>query len=69
MATETRRGFTGAPVRAARPRPPVPFNRSLSATLDDLVMQLERNPGRWRKRVLRLRKLIAEQRALGRAAR
>ena len=47
-------------------RPPAPFNRSLSATLDDLVIELERNPGRWRKRLIRLRKLILEYRAMGR---
>jgi len=57
--------------RAARPRiriqPPVPFNRTASAALDDLIVQLERNPGRWRKRILRLRKMLWERRALGRA--
>jgi hypothetical protein len=52
---------TGAQ-RAARPRPPVPFNRSLSATLDDLELQLQQNPNRWKKRLIRLRKLIAERR-------
>ncbi len=56
---------------ADRPRiriqPPVPFNRTASAALDELVMQLERNPNRWRKRILRLRKRIWERRALGRA--
>ncbi len=52
---------TGAQ-RAARPRPPVPFNRTLSAALDDLELQLQMNPGRWKKRLIRLRKLIAEHR-------
>lgn len=43
-----------------------PFNRELSATLDRLIIVLEEgNPGRWRKRVLLLRKLVAEHRALG----
>ncbi len=72
MATETRQGYTGAQ-RVDRPRiriqPPVPFNRTASAALDDLVLQLERNPNRWRKRILRLRKMIWEQRAMGRAGR
>ena len=62
---------TGAQ-RAVRPRiriqPHVPFNRTASAALDNLVLQLERNPNRWRKRILRLRKMIWERRALGRAA-
>ncbi len=61
---------TGAP-RAVRPRislkRPVPFDRDASAALDDLVMHLERNPNRWRKRILRLRKMIWERRAMGRA--
>ncbi len=48
---------------------PVPFNRTASAALDDLIVQLERNPGRWRKRILRLRKMIWERRAMGRAVR
>ena len=72
MATETRQGYTGAP-RVDRPRiriqPPVPFNRTASAALDDLIVQLERNPNRWRKRILRLRKMIWERRVLGRAGR
>ncbi len=70
MATETRRGYTGAQ-RVDRPRiriqPPVPFDRTASAALDDLVLQLERNPNRWHKRILRLRKMIWERRAMGRA--
>jgi len=72
MATETRQGYTGAQ-RVDRPRiriqPPVPFDRTASAALDDLIVQLERNPNRWRKRILRLRKMIWERRALGRAGR
>ncbi len=52
---------TGAHVVGVRP-----FNRELSATLDRLIIALEEgNPGRWRKRVLLLRKLVAEHRALG----
>ena len=47
-------------------RPPVPFNRTLSAALDDLELQLQQNPNRWRKRLIRLRKLILEYRAMGR---
>ncbi len=47
-------------------RPPVPFNRTLSAALDDLEVQLQQN--RWRKRLIRLRKLILEYRAMGRAS-
>jgi hypothetical protein len=47
-------------------RPPAPFNRSLSAALDDLELQLLQNPNRWRKRLIRLRKLILEYRAMGR---
>jgi hypothetical protein len=72
MATETRLGYTGAQ-RVDRPRiriqPPVPFDRTASAALDELVLQLERNPNRWRKRILRLRKMIWERRVLGRAGR
>lgn len=72
MATETRLGYTGAH-RAARPRiriqPPVPFRRDLSIALDDLVLQLEQRPGRWKTRILRLRKLMLERRAMGRAGR
>ena len=49
-------------------RPPVPFNRTLSAALDDLELQLLQNPNRWRKRLIRLRKLILEYRAMGRAS-
>jgi hypothetical protein len=49
-------------------RPPALFNRTASAALDDLIVQLERNPGRWRKRILRLRKMIWEYRAMGRAS-
>ena len=68
MATQSL--STGAQ-RAARPRiriqPPVPFNRTASAALDDLVLQLEQRPGRWKTRILRLRKLILERRAMGRA--
>lgn len=45
-----------------RIQPPVPFNRTLSAALDDLEWQLQQNPNRWRKRLIRLRKLIAERR-------
>ncbi len=60
---------TSAP-RAVRPwislKPPVPFNRTLSAALDDLELQLQQNPNRWRKRLIRLRKLILEYRAMGR---
>jgi len=56
---------TGAQ-RVDRPRiriqPPVPFSRSLSAALDDLELQLQMNPGPWKKRLIRLRKLIAERR-------
>ena len=62
---------TGAQ-RAVRPRiriqPHVPFNRTLSAALDDLELQLQQNPNRWRKRLIRLRKLILEYRAMGRAS-
>jgi hypothetical protein len=47
-------------------RPPVPFNRTLSAALDDLELQLQQNPNRWRKCLIRLRKLILEYRAMGR---
>ena len=47
-------------------RPPAPFNRTLSAALDDLELQLQQNPNRWRKRLIRLRKLILEYRAMGR---
>jgi len=61
---------TGAQ-RVDRPRiriqPPVPFNRSASAALDDLIVQLEQRPGCWKTRILRLRKLILERRAMGRA--
>jgi len=68
MATQSL--STGAQ-RVDRPRiriqPPVPFNRSASAALDDLIVQLERNPNRWRKRILRLKKMIWERRAMGRA--
>jgi len=53
--------------RRIRIQPPVPFNRTASAALDDLALQLERNPNRWRKRILRLRKMIWERRAMGRA--
>ncbi len=49
-------------------RPPAPFNRTLSAALDDLELQLQQNPNRWRKRLIRLRKLILEYRAMGRAS-
>jgi len=63
---------TGAQ-RVDRPRiriqPPVPFDRTASAALDDLVLQLEQRPGRWKTRILRLRKLILERRAMGRAGR
>jgi hypothetical protein len=63
---------TGAQ-RVDRPRiriqPPVPFNRTASAALDDLVLQLEQRPGRWKTRILRLRKMIWERRAMGRAGR
>ncbi len=56
---------TGAP-RAVRPRislkRPVPFDRDASAALDDLEWQLQQNPNRWKKRLIRLRKLIAERR-------
>ena len=68
MATETRLGHTGASVHAARPRPPIPFSRTLSAALDDLELQFQMNPGRWKKRLIQLRKLILERRAMGRAA-
>ncbi len=51
-----------------RIQPPVPFNRTASAALDDLVLQLEQRPGRWKTRILRLRKLILERRAMGRAS-
>ncbi len=72
MATETRQGYTGAQ-RVDRPRiriqPPFPFDRTASAALDDLVLQLERNPNRWRKRLLMLRKMTWERRAMGRAGR
>jgi hypothetical protein len=68
MAT-TRPLSTGAQ-RVDRPRiriqPPVPFNRTASAALDDLELQLQQNPNRWRKRLIRLRKLILEYRAMGR---
>ena len=50
-----------------RIQPPVLFNRTASAALDDLVLQLEQRPGRWKTRILRLRKLILEWRAMGRA--
>jgi len=63
---------TGA-LRVDRPhiriQPPVPFDRTASAALDDLVLQLEQRPGRWKTRILRLRKLILERRAMGRAGR
>jgi len=63
MATQSL--STGAQ-RVDRPRiriqPPVPFDRTASAALDDLVLQLEQRPGRWKKRLIRLRKLIAERR-------
>ena len=52
-----------------RIQPPVPFNRTASAALDELVMQLEQRPGRWKTRILRLRKMIWERRAMGRAGR
>ncbi len=43
-----------------------PFNRELSITLDRLILQLETgNPSRWQKRILKLRKLVVEHRALG----
>ncbi len=48
---------------------PKRFNRTASAALDDLVLQLEQRPGRWKTRILRLRKLILERRAMGRAGR
>jgi len=48
-------------------RPVVPFNRTLSAALDNLELQMQQNPNRWRKRLIRLRKLILEYRAMGRA--
>ena len=53
MATATRPTTTALPAR--------PVDARLSATLDDLVLQIERNPNRWRRRVLQLRKLIAER--------
>ncbi len=46
-----------------------PFNQPLSATLDALVLQLEANPLRWQRRILRLCKLVAEHRAMGRMGR
>jgi len=61
----TIRPSTGAQ-RVDRPRiriqPPVPFSRSLSAALDDLELQLQMNPGRWKKRLIRLTKLLSERR-------
>ena len=54
MATATNQTTTTA-------LPARPFDARLSATLDDLVLQLERNPNRWRRRVFQLRKLIAER--------
>jgi len=65
MATQSL--STGAPRVDVRNYPPVPFDRTASAALDDLIVQLERNPNRWRKRILRLRKMIWEWRAMGRA--
>ncbi len=46
-------------------QPARPFDARLSARLDDLVLQLEQNPNRWRRRILQLRKLVAEHRAMG----
>ncbi len=46
---------TGAPRADVRP-----FNPRLSLALDDLIQQLERNPRRWERRILRLRKLVLE---------
>jgi hypothetical protein len=57
-ATHTTTGTSDADVR--------PFNRELSNALDRLILQLEQgNPGRWTRRILKLRKLVAEHRALG----
>jgi hypothetical protein len=43
-----------------------PWNPELSIALDRLIIQLETgNPSRWQKRILRLRKLVLEHRALG----
>ncbi len=44
-----------------------PFDARLSAHLDLLIVQLESNPPRWKRQILRLRKLIAGHRAMGRA--
>jgi hypothetical protein len=45
-----------------------PFSPELSSALDKLIIQLETGtPSRWQKRILRLRKLVLEHRALGRA--
>jgi hypothetical protein len=51
------------------PQPTRPYRQDLSSALDELVSQLEHNPNRWRRRLLQLRKLVLEHRAMGRAAR
>lgn len=54
VATTTRTPTTALPAR--------PFDARRSAKLDDLVLQLETtNPHRWRRRILQLKKLIAER--------
>jgi hypothetical protein len=47
-----------------------PWNPELSIALDRLIIQLETgSPGRWSRRILKLRKLVLEHRAMGRAVR
>jgi len=63
-------GAARADVRSRIRRIPLasaPFRADLSLALDELVIQMERRPGRWKTRILRLRKLILERRAMGRA--
>ncbi len=43
-------------------QPARPFDARTSATLDQLITALERNPNRGRRRILQLRKLVAEHR-------
>ncbi len=56
------RGFmvgSTRPTSTAQP-PARPFDPVVSLHLDMLIIELERNPSRWRRGLLQLRKLLAE---------
>ncbi len=62
-----------ATIRHTTTREPIaarPFSPELSIALDKLIIQLETgNPGRWHRRIIKLKKLMLEHRAMGRAVR